>query len=282
MTITYSELSRAGRLGNQLWEIASTIGIAEDQGDRPRFPVWDYSQFFSLPDEWFIGIPGPRGMEVINPRPATDFATHLDPGARGYLQDFNLFARHEDKIREYFEPSPAALTILEEEWDKHFADLPEPLISIHVRRGDNVTHPQGYHPLRSMDYYKRGLELRPEGTVVCFSDDPEWCKANIEAGTGRDVAVFYEGVARPREYEDRVLYENAPVLDWIDIQLMSACDHHIISNSTYAWWGAYLSEDPEPIFPSNWFGWRVRDWTNSSLMFPSTWREIHDDTEGGI
>lgn len=272
--ITYPSLSQTGRLGNQLWEIASTIGIAHAHGEEPRFPTWDYQQYFSIPGEFFV----PAG-DLVG-RPATDFVPHMDPRAKAYLQDFNLFSDIADTILEYFQPSTEALNVLEEEWDKHFATLEEPLVSVHVRRGDNVTHPSGYHPLRSLDYYRRALELRP-GTVVCFSDDPAWCREHLAEAVGRDIAVFFEGVARPREYADRAAYENAPVLDWIDLQLMSACDHHVLSNSTYAWWGAFLSGQTDPIYPSNWFGWRVRDWTDSALMFPPTWQQVADATEGG-
>lgn len=270
--LVYGDLSRTGRLGNQLWEIASTIGLAVASDMDPRFPKWDYQRFFSLPDEFFVDEP--VGV------PATSKAQHLDERARAYLQDYGLFADVVGDVREFFKPSVEAARILDVAWDE-FGDLKDP-ISVHVRRGDNVTHPQGYHPLRSMEYYAAGLALAGDGDVIIFSDDPEWCREHFEAETGRKVAHYYEGVARPREYADRVAYETAPVLDWIDLQLMARCERHVISNSTYAWWGAFLSPDPAPMYPSNWFGWRVSPWTDSSLMFPGSWIEIHDPTQGGI
>lgn len=278
--IGYPELSKAGRLGNQLWEIASTYGIAVAQLDDPVFPKWDYQPFFSCPDEWFRDFPGPRGREVMY-QPATNFVPHMDPRARPYLQDYSLFHGVEHKIREFFKPSEAAIQTLDEIWSKEFPASVQ-TISVHIRRGDNVTHPEGYHPLRSWDYYREALKLTTSPALAVFSDDPDWVEQNFEKETGLTPDVIYRGTARPREYADRAAYENAPVLDWIDLQLMARCDEHIISNSTYAWWGAFLSENPAPIYPSNWFGWRIRDWTDARLMFPESWQQVEDPTQGGV
>jgi len=278
MPISYETLSRSGRLGNQLWEIASTYGIACGQLDDPSFPAWDYQPFFSCPDEWFNGAQG---------SPATDFVPHMDPRAKAYLQDYNLFRGVEKQVKAFFRPSEAAKDVLGGIWANDLYPLLKqlvdgPLISVHIRRGDNVTHPEGFHPLRSWDYYRSALDLcTPDGEIIVFSDDPDWCEQHFEKETGRTPALFYRGTPRPREYEDRQLYENAPVLDWIDVCLMAACNEHVISNSTYAWWGAFLSEDPSPIFPSNWFGWKIKEWTDASLMFPESWREVEDPTMGG-
>jgi Glycosyl transferase family 11 len=276
VTISYPELSRAGRLGNQLWEIASTYGIACGQLDDPSFPAWDYQPYFSCPDEWFGNCRG---------TPATNFVSYMDPRARGYLQDYNLFKGVEKQVKQYFQPSPEAIEILGAHFvDYGFDSMVGPRISVHIRRGDNVTHPSGYHPLRSWDYYRSALDLTsPDGSIVVFSDDPKWCDENFEKETGRKPALVFEAAGpRPREYADRAAYENAPVLDWIDLQLMAGCDEHILSNSTYAWWGAFLSNNPSPIYPSNWFGWRVSEFTDASIMFPESWREVHDPTMGGV
>lgn len=272
--ISYSLLSQTGRLGNQLWEVAATYGRARAAETEPRFPAWDYMDYFAVPPHWFGDMEGCVDVLTLVP--------HLDPRARAYLQDYALFANVAHEVRELLRPSTTAQDILQPIVDAHLAPLPKPLISVHVRRGDNVTHPPGYHPLRSPEYYNDAAKLLPSGSVVVFSDDPDWCRENIESALGRDVAFFYEGVARPREYADRLAYENAPVLDWIDVQLMALCDHHILSNSSYAWWGAFLSDDPSPIYPSNTFGYHVTPYTDASLMFPGTWRQIWDQTMGGV
>lgn len=272
MTITFPNLSRVGRLGNQLWQVASTLGIAAERGEQVSFPAWDYQPFFSLPPGLFYGEAGTD---------ATTYAGHLDERARSYLQDYRLFVNIEQSIRGWFQPSDLALNILaDHDW---YHQLPRPRTALHVRRGDNVTHPSGYHPLRSVAYYQTAMaELPDTASVVVFSDDIPWCRATLPDALGRELHFFDAGVARPREYVDRELYEGAPVLDWIDLMLMAEAEFHVISNSTYAWWGAFLSADPYPMYPSNWFGWRVSSYTDAALMFPPGWQQIHDSTQGGV
>lgn len=288
--ISYPELSKAGRLGNQLWEIAATYGIAVAQLDDPVFPKWDYQPYFSCPDEWFRDFPGPRGREVMY-QSATNFVPHMDPRARPYLQDYSLFRGVEKQVKEYFKPSESAETDLDDIWsDDHlgepYRDVQRPLVSVHVRRGDNVTHPEGYHPLRSWEYYNAALDLTsPDGDIVVFSDDPDWCDKHFEKETGRKPYLVYRGVSRPREYVDRVKYESAPILDWIDLQLMARCDFHVISNSSYAWWGAFLADNgPGTVIhpcSESWFGHHIAPWTDAALMFPESWTPVHDETMGG-
>ncbi len=273
MTITYPNLGQAGRLGNQLWEIAATIGIADALNQEASFAPWDYQPFFSVPSRLF-------GNEVGTP--ATGHVPWMDDRAKPYLQDYRLIREVEWVVKEYFAPSPLAEATLAHADFDWFHRLPRPRTALHVRRGDNVTHPVGYHPLRSIEYYQRSLLELPEvASVVVFSDDAAWCRAHLPQELGRTLH-FFDGVARPREYVDRQRYLDAPVLDWIDLLLMAKCEQHVISNSTYAWWGAYLSQDPQPIYPSNWFGWRVSEYTDASLMFPPQWLEVHDATQGGV
>ena len=81
-----------------------------------------------------------------------------------------------------------------------------------------------------LTYYKESLESidqeHGEGPVLVFSDDLNWCRCNL----GVPDAVYVEG--NP---------------DWLDLTLMSRCEHHVCANSTFSWWGAFLSQDPSPI-----------------------------------
>jgi hypothetical protein len=274
VTITFSALSQAGRLGNQLWQIAATLGIAQTRNENVSFPPWDYEPYFNVPHALFNDK---GGTDV------TTFVDHLDPRARPYLQDYRLIRDVEHIVRQYFTPSPQAAEILNAPTFDWYRSLPSPKTALHVRRGDNVTHPPGYHPLRSIEYYRTALSEIPDtASVVVFSDDIDWCMANLWSVLDVEHVRFFRGEPRPREYVDRQRYLDAPILDWVDLFLMAEADHHIISNSTYAWWGAFLSDDPAPIYPSNWFGWRLNSYTDASLMFPPGWRMVHDATQGGL
>lgn len=262
--MTFRHLGNAGRLGNQLHQIAATVGLARARRAEPRFPKWSYQPFFSVPDEMFV-----NDLHGVD---AADLATHIDARTRVYLQDYGLWKDVENEIIEYFRPSKLAWETLTDQAD--FWVLGRPILSVHVRRGDNVQkndpgtpNKHLYHPLRPMSYYQEALQRvrATVGSIAVFSDDIEWCKERFDAD------YFHHGVARPKEHE--AAYTTAPVLDWIDLQLMAACDKHIISNSTYAWWGAFLSRNPQPIYPWPWVGPNLH-FVDASLMFPPDWIRI--------
>ena len=264
MTISFNQLGYTGRLGNQLWQVASSYGIARTLNQDLLLPSdWMYRPYYSVPDKYFGDIRDDT-VESYD----TDLVSHIDPRARVYLQDYNLWKDYESDIHDFFTPSDMAFETVYPEIDK-ITRLPHPTLSVHIRRGDNVDNPRGYHPLRPLSYYKDAIDLCKKKygikSIGVFSDDPEYCKNNIDAD------FYYEGVTRPKEHEDDFL--TAPVLDWIDLELMCHFDNHIIGNSTFAWWGAFLSLDMSPIYPSPWFGSKLQ-YINAGLMFPPSWEEF--------
>lgn len=265
MTVSFPLLGQMGRLGNQLWQVASTIGLAHTHRTEPRFPPWAYMRYFSPPHDWFVQ--SPMGVD------ATTLVPHLDPRAAGYLQDYGLWADVSASVRSHFSPSPLTMATLANH--REFAALPRPVLGVHVRRGDNVqANDPGtpdkhlYHPMPTTEWYLRGIETLKAGTksVAVFSDDPQWCRENIPAD------YYHQGTVRPKEHE--AAYATAPVLDWIDLFLFARCARHVISNSSYAWWGAFLSGDTAPVYPWPWFGPRVSNYTDASLMFPPPWQRL--------
>lgn len=261
MTVTYPNLGNSGRLGNQLWQIASTLGIANRLGTDASFPAWDYQEFFSVPGSLFLGKEG---------TPASELVPHLGPQAAPYLQDFSLIRDVQHLLQVWFQPSNLAWKTLHAPRYDDFWALEPPVMALHVRRGDNANEgPEkaDYHPLRPISYYLDALQLRDYQSVAVFSDDIPWCRE-----TFGDSFHYVEGIPRPKEHLPE--YRTAPVLDWIDLQLMSCCDYHILSNSTYSWWAAFLSQDDSPIYPTPWLGRKLRPVVDASLMFPSTWTEL--------
>lgn len=269
--IGFSRLGRCGRLGNQLWQIASTAGIAHTLGQDVILPDWDYRPYFNVPDEFFPTSPGPRGYEKSwREANHTALVEHMDPRCREYLQDYHLWEEIVDQVWDWFQPSELAQERLAEEW---FTDLDRPVLSIHIRRGDNAKAPNNNHPLRPWSYYEAAFErMRGKFTsIAVFSDDPDWCR---DAFAGYEVEypiAFFVGTPRKKEHE--VGYATDQFADWIDLQLMSLCDRHIIGNSTFAWWGAFLSHDPAPIYPVPWFGTDLQ-YIDASLMMPESWAGI--------
>lgn len=118
-------------------------------------------------------------------------------------------------------------------------------VAVHVRRGDYVGL-QGY-VLQSMDYYTEAMNLVKQKiqnpVFYCFSDDIEWCKAN------------FDNVSNNIHF----IEENSTAEDFM---LMRACHGFVISNSTYSWWPAYLSDSTIKIAPFKWF---VDEQTNQDV-----------------
>lgn len=264
--ITCGRLGNLGRLGNQLWQIASTAGIAQQVGQSAGFHQWDYRPFFNLPDEFFPSDYFSRELHQAKDSPLVG---HMAPLSREYLQDYHLWEAIAPEVWKWFQPSKTAKAFLRQQIE--FIQLPRPIVSVHVRLGDNLRSPNNCHPCRPISYYHEALDrLSPWAeSVVIFSDDIPWCR---EAFKGRDIDLFFEGGA-PRKKEHEKGYRTDPFSDWIDLCAMTMCDLHIISNSTYAWWGAYLSTDAHPIYPIPFFGSEL-DWVDTSLMFPPNWTPI--------
>jgi hypothetical protein len=117
-------------------------------------------------------------------------------------------------------------------------------ISIHVRRGDYVTDKEtsAIHGVCSMDYYREAIRRMSaevsDPSFYVFSDDMNWTKANLSSSPHRAVYIEHNQTA-PHE----------------DLRLMYSCKHHIIANSSFSWWGAWLSENAgkKVIAPRNWF-----------------------------
>lgn len=270
--ISFPLLEQQGRLGNQLWQIAGTIGIANKLNERIALPPnWSYRSFFSIPDELF----SENFAMCVD---AGKVPNHIDSRCRAYLQDYSLWSDCESVVREYFKPSALAKKTLKEVLSSTgFSSLPQPILSVHVRRGDNVPGADPgcedkhlWHPLRPLSYYLDAISYHSGKykSVAVFSDDIKWCKENIPANW------FYEGVTRP-PWDDKD-FKFSPVLDWIDLFLMNKCDHHVISNSSYAWWGAFLSKNNSPVYPSPWYGPNL-SYVNARAMFPYNWKMIEHE-----
>lgn len=117
-------------------------------------------------------------------------------------------------------------------------------VSLHIRRGDYVTlaSASAYHGLCSIDYYhdavRRIADQFSDLELFIFSDDPEWVKDNLR-------------FSYPTHYVDH----NPAHMAFQDLRLMTMCRHHILANSSFSWWGAWLSSSSDGlvIAPENWF-----------------------------
>ncbi|HLX32985.1 MAG TPA: alpha-1,2-fucosyltransferase [Gaiellaceae bacterium] len=239
-------LGLQGGLGNQLFQIAGTYALASELGVGVVFAKsWPYRPYFSLPDEWFAGR-----LAVLRSRKAADHATAIPAELRGYFQDLALWNGREEEIRRLLQPSERALETARGRHGELLA-LPSKT-AVHVRRGDYLGPEMDLQPC-PVAYYEAAAELvlaeSPDTHFLVFSDDLEWCRRELSLPG----ATFVEG--NP---------------DWLDLTLMTCCEHHICANSTFSWWGAFLSADPRPIVP--WLVGTVPE--ELRRIHPAHWREL--------
>lgn len=267
MTIfTYEYLEKNGRCGNQLWQIAATLGFAHANGGTALFrPDWEYRKYFSVPDKYFDHAPYRDECGL--------YTQEVCDGGTEYFQELRHFAEIEDVVREYFTPSD--LTLEQMDKDPQYSEILHgaseiPSCSIHVRRGDYIKYPNHF-PLPTPLYYQNAVEMvldeSPGTHFFVFSDDIEWCKDHF----GTKKMTFVTGIPRPVEVIDR---KGEPE-DQYDLIAMTVMDRHIIANSTFSWWGAFLSDDKRVIYPSQWYG-------NHPLVRNIPWDRMIPDSWIGI
>lgn len=178
----------------------------------------------------------------------------------GYFQSQDFFMQQEARIRTAFQfrsPLSGQNKLLAEQMAGSSA------VSLHVRRGDYVSDPKtaDYHGTCSPAYYQQAIRhicaQVPTPHFFVFSDDIEWVRANLPIpGTATYVA------------------HNTGAESYRDMQLMSLCRHHIIANSSFSWWGAWLNSrtDKLVIAPKKWFS---RDSLNQQhRIIPNNWIQL--------
>ena len=141
---------------------------------------------------------------------------------------------------------------------QHVVDDPA-AVSVHVRRGDYVSSPQtfAFHGVLDRDYYRRAMahlaERVSDPRFIAFSDDPDWVER--ELASDLDLTVVRGGNG------------------FQELRLMSRCRHHVIANSSFSWWGAWLNPDPAKrvIVPVRWFN---QGPSNTDDLIPSTWTRL--------
>ena len=242
-----------GRLGNNMFQTAAAIGYAKqygfkwlvptNRGPRDNDPyilpaLWPDLQF----GNWNAG----ERYEQHNPK---DFnykpIQYFRNGVQlvGFFQSEKWFENAKEEVK-------AAFPL------KHYPEY-EGYVSIHVRRGDYVTNSNSFPPV-SREYILRAISNVPwDGKPYFFSDDIDWCK-----NTFRDfrLAKFESGL---NEFEV--------------LSHMASCSHHIIANSTFSWWGAWLGHNPDRVIVSpsskEWFGPGFSGSEPVDLI-PSNWIQI--------
>lgn len=286
-----------GGLGNQMFQYAAGRAIALRQGS----PLLLDLGFFAKKD----------GIHTQRPFELDIFPIQAEKAAARDLRPFLCFERsgigatlerelrrvqghgyHTDRVQGY-QPSTAdarGRVLLNGYWqsEKYFLPAAETIrrefafkqpltsldhdlamrmgtansISLHIRRGDYVSDPNAsaFYANCGLEYYAAGIShirgRKPEPELFIFSDDPEWVRRNMRF-----------------DHPTTFITHNTGDRSYMDMRLMSHCRHHIIANSSFSWWGAWLNADPQKIVvaPKQWF----RDPRVSSKdLIPADWVQL--------
>ena len=254
-----------GRLGNQMFEIATALSFAFDNNcdfvvslergiynsmDGTQYPptkyktnIFRYIKFVEKLENFDTWHEKDYWYQKIN----YDFSKNLL--LNGYFQSEKYFKHNKQLILDLYRPTEEVKGIIQQK----YADKLKNSVSIHIRRGDRVKQ-ASIMPLCSMEYYKNALLFFNDiENVLIFSDDIEWTKT-----------VFKD--------EKFHIIENEP--DYMDLYIMSMCTNNIIANSTFSWWAAWLNKNPDKIVisPKQWFS----DGYEHSIddLIPNSWIKI--------
>lgn len=163
-----------------------------------------------------------------------DVVFHIDEGRdvyfKGYWQNISYFDQYRDELRQLFTPIKEMPRNIIEELQL------ENTVSVHVRRGDYIGSSLD---LCREDYYRAAIgrieEMVCMPQYVFFTDDARFVEENFQWISNKKIIA------------------NSPEDCDVDMKLMSMCKHHIIANSSFSFWGAYLAEDDGIVIaPEKW------------------------------
>jgi hypothetical protein len=250
--LTFQHLGNHGRFGNQLFQIAATIGVALKNAHDFLFPRWQFEYCFKhkLPETREPLHPAKtiyqNGFRYEEINISEDNGCLLS--LHGHFQSEKFFTHCADVIRFYFAPVDSLVTEIHSKYRRQLQTHRS--CAVYVRRGDYILSPD-HHPVQKSEYYEHAMTQFGSDTIFLISsDDPEWCELHL---SGKNRIVLRESLAT-------------------SFFLGTLCHAVIISNSTFGWWAAWLNAIPAKrvIAPRVWFGPAYSHYNISDLI-PDGW-----------
>lgn len=174
----------------------------------------------------------------------------------GYFQSEKYFADIEKDVRRAFRFQDVIYNSLTPELREKVMEYQRLIektnaVSLHIRRGDYLENAGVFGGICTERYYESGIayirEKYPDAVFFVFSNDTRWCyewlteKRLLKENDSKGQFVLIQGMTEDNGY--------------LDLMLMSKCRHHIIANSSFSWWGAWLNpkKDKTVIAPEKWY-----------------------------
>jgi hypothetical protein len=249
-----------GRLGNQMFQFAALKSLSVHGDYDIKIPI--QNSYNGQPGSHLLDVFETK-VDILDKKDCSNIGSfYVEPyfhfnkdffqikdgtDVKGYFQSEKYFNSIEDIIRKDY--------IFKDEILQKAMDIRpcgDNLVSVHVRRGDYLKFAD-HHPPCGVEYYKKAMLFFKDACFLFFSDDIKWCENNFKG----DQFLFSK--------------ENS---DGVDLALMTMCDHNIIANSSFSWWGAWLNSNlrREVIAPKTWFGKNVKH--NIKDLYCKEWKLI--------
>ncbi|MFI1745822.1 alpha-1,2-fucosyltransferase [Thalassobellus sediminis] len=256
--LVFSNLGIKGNFGNQLFQVASTIGIANKNRHEFTFPKWEYAAYF---DFNFPLYDEKLDYQLIKENEYCYNKVELPDGnynLNGWFQSEKYF--DVEAVNSCFKFKQEIINKVK---TKYSEVLSKRNILISVRRGDFVNHPY-YYQLDYKYYFLGIIKNFPdwkERTLIFTSDDINYCKKHFKF------------------LKNTVFIDNTPAIE--QLALGTLCKDFVISNSTFSWWLAWLGErqDSKIIRPIQNFRGKFRASNNDKDYFPDRWLAFNSKTE---
>lgn len=261
--ITFSQLGRHGELGNQLFQIAATIGHALENDQHYGFPAWictrsfnDYSKFFKTPLP-LLGDVDLRAFSTYQEESLAykkiQFIQNKNVDLFGYFQSENYFLPYKENIIEQFKPS-----------------------AIIHNKIKNIDYTNTV--CLQLRFYDRNV-YDPSNVFVDVTNNTDFLKAAINYfGKNKNYLVitnnYNKAEAMFGAYKNFHMLKEYNNIEQFFIQTL--CEHNIITNSSFGWWGAYLNSSADKVVwaPAKWFCNEDTSWFCSKDIRPVNWRVI--------
>jgi hypothetical protein len=269
--ITFKSLGNYGELGNQLFQLSATLGIAQNNNLQVIFPQWKYITYFPnskdlkyVDNNYFDN----KNMEILWEYSTTYDDLKLNNISKnydlsGYRQSEKYFKDYKGQILNLLKPDNNYLENIKLTFPVLNTDN---TVSIHIRRGDYVNFSDLFLPLSDEYYYYSVKYIQsvvgPNLNLIIVSNDKEWVRNNMPKLNSLN-NIYYSP------------FENQ--LD--DFSVIYLCKWHINANSSFSWWASYLSQSAIIIAPSKYY---IGEFENKNTldMYPDDWILI--DNNGNL
>jgi hypothetical protein len=280
--ITAHNIGYMGQLGNQMFQYATLIGVAKKTGFEPVLPAKNVNKKavevnsegkkieygLSIPECFKIPIRMIDDIELSKLKhsynePYHQFCGNIfnisdDTTIVGFFETEKYFEHARKTVLGHFTFKDEIKKIAED----RFKSITKGKINVclHIRHHTQYNVGIVHHPYIPLNFYHAAIKMFPEDShdIILFTD--------------RSVP------------EEQFLYKNIINSGWqcnydrpdfIDLCMMSMCDHHIIANSSFSWWGAWLANKPDQIIiaPKIWFGPGLAH-KNTDDIIPQRWIKI--------